>query len=78
MTKPVSVSLNNKTLRCVGLKIRGERERHGWSQEHLAEVAGLHDRTVGKIERGQLNFSILIFLRLCKALTLSPNRLLDM
>jgi hypothetical protein len=33
--------------------------------------------TVGKIERGKLNFSVLILLRLSQALRCSPNRLLD-
>lgn len=31
-------------------KIRGLREARGWSQEHLAEVAGLSARTVQRIE----------------------------
>lgn len=67
-----------KILRLIGRNIRAQRERHGWSQERLAEVAGLHDRTVGKIERGELNFSVLILLRLCRALDCSPNRLLEL
>ena len=32
------------------LKIRQLREARGWSQEHLAEVAGLSARTVQRIE----------------------------
>lgn len=31
-------------------KIKQLREAHGWSQEHLAEVAGLSGRTVQRIE----------------------------
>jgi transcriptional regulator with XRE-family HTH domain len=31
-------------------RIRTERERRAWSQEHLAEVAGLSLRTVQRIE----------------------------
>jgi transcriptional regulator with XRE-family HTH domain len=33
-----------------GNKVRSERERRAWSQEHLAEVAGLSLRTVQRIE----------------------------
>jgi len=33
-----------------GNKIRTEREKRAWSQEHLAEVAGLSLRTVQRIE----------------------------
>lgn len=46
------------------------------TQEWLAEKADLHDRTVGKIERGELNFSVLILVRLCKALNISAEKLL--
>jgi transcriptional regulator with XRE-family HTH domain len=31
-------------------RIRGERERRAWSQEHLAEVSGLSLRTVQRVE----------------------------
>ena len=46
------------------------------TQEQLAEKADLHDRTLGKIERGELNFSILIFLRLCNAMHLTADKIL--
>ena len=60
-------------LKQVGLNIRSHREALRMTQEQLAEKADLHDRTLGKIERGELNFSILIFVRLCKALNLSAD-----
>ena len=31
-------------------RIRMERERRAWSQEHLAEVAGLSLRTIQRVE----------------------------
>jgi len=65
-----------KLLRRIGLRVRVCREHRGWSQEQLAERAELHDRTVGKIERGELNFSVLILMRLCHALDCSPTRML--
>ena len=33
-----------------GRLIRSERERRAWSQEHLAQVAGLGRRTIQRIE----------------------------
>ena len=32
--------------------LQDEREARGWTQEHLAEQAGTHWTTIGKIERG--------------------------
>jgi len=63
-------------LKQIGLNIRSYREALRMTQEQLSEKADLHDRTVGKIERGELNFSILIFIRLYKALNLSPDQLI--
>ena len=64
-------------LKQVGLNIRSHREALRMTQEQLAEKADLHDRTLGKIERGELNFSILIFIRLCKALNISADKILS-
>jgi len=77
MNQPPETRLSPKILRKIGQNIRTQREQRGWSQEALAEKAGLHDRTVGKAERGKMNFSVLILLRLSAALDCSPNRLLD-
>jgi len=64
-------------LKQIGLNIRSCREALRMTQEQLAEKADLHDRTIGKIERGELNFSILIFVRLCKAMHLSTDKILS-
>ena len=34
-------------------KVKAMRETNGWSQEQLAEMAGLSTRTIQRIERGQ-------------------------
>ena len=36
-----------------GAQVRRWRDRRGWSQEHLAEVAGIGLRTVQRIENGE-------------------------
>lgn len=42
-----------QVMRTVGANVRRERESRGWSQEHLAERAGLSWRTVLRAEHGE-------------------------
>ena len=48
--------------------LRAERARKGFSQEQLAELAGLHRTYVGSVERGARNVSIDNMERLATAL----------
>ncbi|HAO80132.1 MAG TPA: XRE family transcriptional regulator [Verrucomicrobia subdivision 3 bacterium] len=63
-------------LRAVGRKIRAGRARMGLTQECLAELAGIHWKTLGRIERGGFAFSIIIFSRLAQYLNANPTELL--
>lgn len=56
--------------------VRLRRER-GWSQEQLADEAGLHRTYVSGIERCVRNPTLLILERLAKALKLAPHSLLE-
>ncbi len=56
------------------VKLRAER---GWSQEDLADEAGLHRTYVSGIEREVRNPTIGIVERLAKALKVKPGDLLD-
>lgn len=53
------------------------RQAKGWSQEDLADQAGLHRTYVSGIERIVRNPTILIVERLAKALKVSAGALLD-
>lgn len=44
--------MNDQARKAEGDRIRTAREQHGWSQEELAERAGVSPNTVGSIELG--------------------------
>ena len=53
------------------------RQAKGWSQEDLADEAGLHRTYVSGIERKVRNPTITVLERLAKALKLAPGRQLE-
>lgn len=55
--------------------LRATRKMHGWSQEHLADLAGLHRTYVSAIERSERNVSIDNIERLATALRLDVTDL---
>jgi len=57
-------------------KLRFLRFTRGWSQETLAELAGLHRTYVSSIERGERNVSIDNLEKLADAFELSVSELL--
>ena len=46
------------------------------SQEALADAAGIDRSHMGKIERGQMNVTLLNLARIAKAVSLKPSELL--
>jgi len=60
-----------------GKEIRKHRESRGWSQEDLAERAGLHRNYVGGIERGERNVALENIVKLARALSMKTRDLFD-
>ena len=57
--------------------IRELRVKQGFSQEELADIAGLHRTYVGSVERGERNISIDNMERLANALKIRIQDLLN-
>ncbi|MFM0501609.1 helix-turn-helix domain-containing protein [Paraburkholderia caffeinilytica] len=63
-------------VRDFGAAVRRLREASGWSQEQLAEYAGLNRSYVGEIERGSAIASIVTLDKLARAFNVPVERLL--
>lgn len=70
MPKTSKKSLFGKALRTV-------REKRGYSQEELAERAGLHRNYVGGVERGERNVALENIVKLAEALSIRTKELFD-
>lgn len=60
-----------------GSTVRTLREQRGYSQEQLAERAGLHRNYVGGIERGERNVALENIVKLSKALAVPSKALFE-
>ncbi len=65
-----------KILIVFGQKVRSERLKRNFSQEDLAEKAGLHRTYIGMIERAEKNITLINIEKIAKALDVSPDELL--
>ena len=61
----------------VGKAVRDLRKARNWSQEELAEKAGLHRNYVGGVERGERNIALLNIVAIARALKITPGQLID-
>jgi transcriptional regulator with XRE-family HTH domain len=60
-----------------GKRMREIRLKRKLSQEKLAELADLHRNYVGVLERGRQNPSLMIIIKLARALDVPPSKLID-
>ena len=61
----------------LGATVRILRERRAWSQEDLAEAAGLHRTYVSQLERGLRNPTLDVMVRLASAFDVELRDLFD-
>lgn len=71
------IKKNIKLLNELGLKIKVERTKKGLSQEKLAELAKLSRPTIGLIERGESEPSIVKVAQIADALDMKLCDLLN-
>ena len=60
-----------------GKRVRELREQRGWSQEELAERAGMNWLQVGHIERGASDVKLSTIRKLAKAIGVRASDLID-
>ena len=65
-------------LRALGAAVREVRARRGLSQEQLGFAGGLHRNYVGGIERGELNITFRILLKVARGLNVPLSELVGL
>lgn len=64
-------------LRAFGDAVHAQRQVLGWSQEQLADKAGLHRTYIGSVERGERNLALGNVYALADALNLPVTDLIE-
>jgi transcriptional regulator with XRE-family HTH domain len=67
---------DSSLLRALGKRVRELRRERGYSQEKLAEHAGIHENHVRRIEGGTANPSYIVLVKIAKALGVTASELL--
>lgn len=60
----------------VGARLRALRLEHGFSQVELAKLVGSHQTALSQVEVGRRGASLQQVLKLCRALKVTPDRIL--
>jgi transcriptional regulator with XRE-family HTH domain len=74
------VNIDNETsklLALIGSRIRTLRKEKKWTQESLAERAGINDKEVSHIELGNRNITIETLVKIAMSLGVSASILLE-
>jgi DNA-binding XRE family transcriptional regulator len=65
-------AIEKKTMR-IAERLKNERLEREWSQEMLANKAGIDRKTVNRIENGHFSPSMTTFLLLCEAMKVNAQ-----
>lgn len=60
----------------VAQNVREFRQNYAWSQEELADRAGLHRTYISGVERGIRNPTVTVLAKIAKALRVKPAEML--
>ena len=60
--------MQKNVLEVLGSRIRAKRKLLGWSQEDLADYAGIDRSYIGGVERGERNLTFRVLCQICTAL----------
>ncbi len=63
-------------IHAIGNKLYSFRKAAGKTQEELAEAASVSNRTYADIERGKKNMRVETLLKICAALSITPDDIL--
>lgn len=67
--QPATLSgMEDDDARKLGQRIRDLRLTRGWTQEKLAERAGVHEKFLGAVERGERNVTLRNISRIARGL----------
>lgn len=61
----------------LGHRIRVLRAEHGWSQETLSALTGLHRTYLSQVERGALHISVVQLAKIARAFAVPVGALVD-
>lgn len=61
----------------LGKNIMRMRKKQGWTQQSLADRAGLHRTFIGLVERGQASISLDNIISLCSVFNVMPSELFN-
>jgi transcriptional regulator with XRE-family HTH domain len=68
---------DQKFLRDLGHRLRGQREALELTQAELADRCGLHRTFIGSVERGERNLSVLNLRKIARVLRVPLDELLN-
>lgn len=69
--------MNKQLLQRFGKRVREERDKRGYSQERLGQLAKVHRTYIGMIERAEKNITLTNMEKIAKALGMKVNNLVD-
>ncbi len=72
------MSINSNSSKKLGINIKLERVKRGWTQDKLAELADVNKNTISSIERGSWSTSIDTLAKIADAFGMTISKLTDL